>query len=301
MVNAVELNFTELFTASIYDLNNRPWLPYLTDILVKRGWEDLEHNKGITALTYGTERVMVSDSNAPRNIVAPLSSQLDTEEFKTKISIELFSGDITSKYNDAGIHFYLTEEIINKEVLVCVEDALCIMKQVPTLLTTVTSLVRSLHLLKPDSDDYDISFSEPHIPFSIFVSVPQTSSCTNHLRVAEAIVHEAMHLQLTLIEKLAPLVDISNEKYYSPWKQEYRTPQGVLHSMYVFRVVDKFLEILLSALNSSEDEASYMKNRRRQIAREIGQTKSFNKCPELTATGYFFVQQLLSFDQMSLH
>src|SRR5207249_726495 len=99
------------------------------------------------------------------------------------------------------------------------------LKRVPTLLPTVLSLVRALHLVIPDDDDIDVSFSEPNLPFSVFVSVPHRGARTDALRVAEAIVHEAMHLHLTLIERVVPLVRSSGRRFFSPWRGEYRTAQ----------------------------------------------------------------------------
>jgi hypothetical protein len=49
-----------------------------------------------------------------------------------------------------------------------------------------------------------IRYSSPAIPFSIFVSVPPADERNVVARLAEAIIHEAMHLQLTLIEAIVP-------------------------------------------------------------------------------------------------
>ena len=35
-----------------------------------------------------------------------------------------------------------------------------------------------------------------------------------------------------------PLVTPTERTYFSPWRNEYRTAQGVLHALYVFRVID---------------------------------------------------------------
>lgn len=50
---------------------------------------------------------------------------------------------------------------------------------------------------------YDVSHSTPVLPLSIFVSVPGADERHAELRLAESIIHEAMHLQLTFIESLS--------------------------------------------------------------------------------------------------
>lgn len=102
-----------------------------------------------------------------------------------------------------------------------------------------------------------------------------------------------MHLQLTFIEKIVPIVMTSTNKYFSPWKREHRVPQGILHALYVFRVIDKFLEILLSLPICTMERASYIHKRRAEIAEEMKQVKTFIDCPDLTPTGYSFVRHLI--------
>ena len=145
----------------------------------------------------------------------------------------------------------------------------------------------------PD-DDYDVSHSDPQVPFSIFVSVPQARRPHDALRVVESIVHEAMHLQLTLLEQTLPLVHPSDHTYFSPWKGTYRSPQGVLHALYVFRVIDRFLEQLQAFPVWSAADADYIHTRRDDIARQIGEIETFKDCPALTTWGTEVVRRLMT-------
>jgi HEXXH motif-containing protein len=159
---------------------------------------------------------------------------------------------------------------------------------------TIAALVRALHLIKLEDDTYDVSFSEPHIPFSVFVSVPRRHTTTNAIRVAEALVHEAMHLQLTLVEFIVPLVNSDGGRYLSPWRGEYRNAQGILHALYVFRVIERFLHHLLSLPINLGEITSYVCERRSEINAQIWEIQSFQYCVGLTEAGAKFVQQLIN-------
>ncbi len=270
-----------------------PWLPELTDEISKAGWDRLFCDSGLTITDYGTVRGIHKDATAPRRIIAYITTSQDADEFKTTIPLEILTGEIMARYEKAGVSFYTSEEIAGTPILSCIEDAMRILKLSPGLMSTVAALVRALHIIKPTDDERDVSFSEPHIPFSIFVSVPEKRMRADALRVAEAILHEAMHLQLTLIEQISPLVAVSRDKYFSPWRGEYRTAQGILHALYVFRVIDCFFGELLSDSAILEEYSDYMQGRRHQIAKQIRQVKSFQDCPELTSMGATFVRRIL--------
>ena len=267
---------------------NSPWFPALTAELTEVGWSDLHRDIGLLPSNYGTARVMTHDVHTSLRVVARLNVFPNIERGNT-IQIESLDRDLVRRCDD--VTFYTSEEIINKDIYGHVKDAINVLRRIPSLLTTVASLVRSIHLIKPEDDEYDISFSEIHIPFSIFVSVPQEPNRVSALRVAEAVLHEAMHLQLTFIERLVPLVNLTDRKYYSPWRQEYRTAQGVLHALYVFRVIDNFLAII--AETCSVNRAQYIGRRRDEIAEQIDVIRTFRHCPELTPIGVHFVRNLL--------
>ena len=75
----------------------------------------------------------------------------------------------------------------------------------PTLEAIAATVVLNMHLLIADPG-YDTSHSEPRWRSTIFVSIPERSDGVGALRLAESIIHEAMHLHLTNAEAFAPLV-----------------------------------------------------------------------------------------------
>lgn len=286
-------DLSERIRLALENPGERPWLPDLTIDLVKAGQQDLFYKAGLPASQYGTARVISSDPAAPRHVVANFSGVSATGMPDVAIQVEILDESFQRPYQKAGISFYTAEELSRENLISGVEEALCRLNLVPTLATTVFALVSSLHLIKPEDKDFDVSFSEPHLPFSIFVSVHRERSPADALRVAEAIVHEAMHLQLSLIEQIVPLVNSTNGKYFSPWRGEYRTIRGVLHALYVFRVIDCFLEHFLFIQSLRAKKLEHIRRRRREISKQIKEIQSFQGCPELTATGAVFVQKLL--------
>lgn len=286
-------NLVERVELALRNPNHSPWLPELTTELVEAGWQDLYNKVGLSIEAYGTARVIARDAEAPCRIIAWLPVFSGAGSPERMLQVETLDAEFIHSYREVGVRFYSAEEINATNVLARLREAITSLKMIPTLLTTVAALIRSVHVLDPGDDNYDVSFSDPQIPFSIFVSIPQKYSLVNSLRIAEAIVHEAMHLQLTLIEKIVPLVENSSSKYFSPWKREHRTPQGILHSLYVFRVIDKFLELLLLLSGSDREEARYLHERRADIAEEIRQIQMFIDCPDLTPSGYIFVRHLI--------
>ena len=224
-----------------------PWMPHLTVPLAEWGHQELRGRTGITATDYGTERVLTGSAETPRLVGAKLLTPVEAGGSTRQITIELLTEACTGPYQDMGLSFYTPDEMANSNVLQRLHDALDVVAQVPTLQRTVVTLLQICHVLKPEDDAYDVSHSDPHVPFSVFVSVPQRCGPTDALRVAESLVHEAMHLQLTLIERLVPLIKESGQTYFSPWKATRRSPRGVLHALYVFRVVESFFGRLLPA------------------------------------------------------
>jgi hypothetical protein len=287
-------DLTERIKASIENRNSHLWFPELTADLATREWHSLRRDIGLTPQSYGTDRVLSHSISAPRQIIGTLKGS----SFLTgtpAIAIEVFSQECAAEYQKAGVSFYSSDEILHTTVLSCLEDAIATISQVPSLMRTVATLVRSLHVIRPKDEEFDVSFSEPHVPFSIFVSIPEERIPSDAARVAEAIVHEAMHLQLTLIEQAVGLVVASSKEFFSPWKGEYRTIRGVLHGVYVFRVIDQFLRALLSKLQGVHpEELYYVGSRRGEIALQMMAIRNFEECSDLTALGRMLAKTLIS-------
>jgi hypothetical protein len=163
-------DMAERISAAIEDPNKALWLPELTPDLARMAWNNLRDDIGLTPESYSTARVLARSPSAPRDIVTYLRIRsLASDE----IAIETLPEQLMSKYRKAGVSFYSPQGILNTTIPTCLEDALRVINHVPSLMGTVTALVRSLHVIKPEDEDHDVSFSEPNVPFSIFVSCPE--------------------------------------------------------------------------------------------------------------------------------
>lgn len=297
MPKRVSLNLKNRIAKVLSNTNSCLWFPQLTCELAQTGWQRLGDNTDITESNYGTMRVMLKDSNAPRDVAHSLLFKNQTDEINGIISVEMLSKNIADSYKESGVNFYTLEELFivetPNEMLDSLGDAFDIISKIPSLFATVITLVKSVHLIKPEFDDYDVSFSEPNIPFSIFVSLPQQNNEINVLRVAEAIIHETMHLQLTLIQQLTQIFIDNKTQYFSPWKEEFRNPEGILHALYVFRIIEEFFKKYSHNRNFNAKLLNHLQTRQREIEKQISEIESFALCPDLTNVGRNFTKRLL--------
>ena len=286
-------NVTARLQAALRDESQPLWLPELTPALVNTAWHRVGRDLHLTRSSYGTVRVLRRNPEETRWLVASVSVRSPYPAGNDDIPIELLPEDLCSDWPPLGSRFFGVEEIVDARVYGLVEEALEILAGAPALLPTVSLLIRSLHLIDTADDQIDMSFSDPGFPFSVFVSVPGRRAENSALRVAEAILHEAMHLQLSLIEGFLPLVSQTETTYFSPWINQYRSPQSVLHALYVFRVIDSFFG---TELFGDPSRAILWRDgfkRREEIVRQIRALDDFRACPSLTQEGAALVSRLL--------
>lgn len=278
---------------ALRDRSAPPWLPGLTADLADVAWCKLAHDLRLTRASYGTARVLLGDPQGMRRVVAAFDVPLADGASRDPIPVELLPEDLARRLAGPDVRFFGAEEILGDGVSGRIEEALEILGGVPTVLPTICALVRALHLIDPADDEVDISFSEPGLPFSAFVSVPGPNAVAGALRVAEALLHEAMHLQLTLAEAVVPLITPTEKTYFSPWRNEYRTARGILHALYVFQVIDAFLGAASFEGPAPSPSRRHARERRATIARQVREIRDFRACGDLTADGAAFVDRLL--------
>jgi HEXXH motif-containing protein len=202
------------------------------------------------------------------------------------LTLEVMPLSLHERFADRGLEFAKEDEVTSETAAVVCAATRLICPE-PSLAQTVRALVRSVHILKSKSAGFDVSFSDPKIPFSVFLSVP--SGAHADLRIAEALVHECMHLQLTLVEEVLPLVKRGQASSYSPWKQANRPISGVMHALYVFRVIDSWL----ASLAGLRSQSAVIERRRAQIAEEVSELELSGKEPGFTSDGAQLIQRLL--------
>jgi HEXXH motif-containing protein len=133
-------------------------------------------------------------------------------------------------------------------------DAEALIALVPDLYVIVRRLVHGLGVISSQGPDYDTSHSEPAWPGWIFVSIPDRGP-RGALRLAEGVIHEAMHHNLSALEHQVGLA-LPDHSIYSPWKHEFRTASGVLHGLYVFICLAAYFHQISAGQSFAADAAS---------------------------------------------
>ena len=260
------------------------WTPGLARLLVNRFWAG--HGDGFSASTYGSFRWISSDPLACRSVV----SIIDLPGAEPLV-VEALPDQVRQQYKSFGLQF--RSDSPSSKDLKLFRDAFASLRGDSGLFDTTVRLVRSVHLLAESRQGYDTSHSDPDLPCSIFLSIPSAQEPSAELRLAESIVHEAMHLQLTMLEKEVPLVCDAAETGYSPWQCTERPINGLLHGLFVFSVIYQWLTELRTTSLLGLEEDIYVSKRRREIANEIAIVSELVKSPALTRFGRTLVTWLL--------
>lgn len=154
----------------------------------------------------------------------------------------------------------------------------------PELEAAVLAAVTDVHPLAAEPG-YDVSHSQPRWRSRIFVSCPERTDCVGALRLAESVVHEAMHLRLTNEEGREPFVASPAASSHSPWRRESRPVQGVLHGLFVFACIARFMRGLRTCPRLTCEGRSHVEGRMATIAGEIADVDSRALSASLTARG----------------
>jgi len=252
------MEIQERILETMLNTSTPPWFPYLTEHLVTETWRALLNTEFADIRSYSTTKILshTSDKVAPSPIVAPFA--LGSFE----LSIEVLPAETQKEFEHLGLTFANQQEHLSKESSAALKACFELIGENPTLLHSILTLVRCVHFLSSTDGDNDVSFSDPNIPFSIFISMPNEHTPNATARLAESIIHESMHLQLTLIEKFSPLIGRESEILFSPWKNSERDARGVMHAVYVFSVI-------LRAIDSLSSDSSYISKRRREIREQL--------------------------------
>lgn len=263
-----------------------PCDPELARTLRQIGEDALAARHRLTRDHYSTGRFL--NPNTPnndevlRNIVVDGELQLRCEAPSKALDLYCADHGLTLANKDQYLASVTTLELAVSQVI----------HRDWHLRSAVAELAWQCHLVRPPDDAYDVSFSDPDIPFSIFVSIPEAKNRRSILRVAENLVHETMHLQLSLFEQTCPLIDSAVPwSLYSPWKSEQRPAQGILHGLYVFVVLRWMWGNVLTGSPDADDQI-FAQRRIEEIGEEIEAVRDLDGASALTKDGRELVAQL---------
>ena len=282
----VDSPLAERIQQDLLNPNTEPWLPSLTTSLVEQAEREQLAPIGLSLPTYGTQRIVARDAAAPRNLLA----QIELRDGRALLIEELCS-DTHADYEKRGLPL-VSRQNYGPPIADKIAEALATLRELPSLEISVLALIRSVHLLNVDNDSFDVSHSDPEIPLSVFLSVPNPTTPDVALRVLESLVHEAMHLQLSLIERVTALAPDTRRCLPSPWRSELRPPIGLLHGSYVFTVIAWAYSRLLSTKHQSVEWQSYLSRRLSTVITELDFAWWHLRPDFLTATGQLVLAHL---------
>ena len=262
------------------------WRPSFPVVLRDFGAHHLLKPCGLQMTTYSTAR-LIGGIDETLEVAADCSEALQVRA--GTVLVEILPRNVRSGMEASGLSFASKQEIFSSEMLITLSEALkIIFSRSARLASSVGALAFRLHFLSVEDDDYDCSCSFPELPFSIFISCPRGKRPDGALRVAESIIHETMHLQLSLVERVLPLVqDDAVKELYSPWKNEKRHPRGILHGLYVFAVIYRFWASI--SVHKSGFFKQFALTRCKEIGDQLYSIKGIQTCEDLTAEGRRFV------------
>ncbi len=250
------------------------------------GERALLRSHALTRETYSTQRVLADSSRS-------LDAVFNTTRVARRNPL-LCEAKSTELVRYATVHgLELASDAETNRAIGLIEAALSdVIEPYPFLRSAVLELVWRCHIVLAQSDEHDVSFSDPAIPFSVFVSAPARNDRNSVLRVAENLIHETLHLQLTLFEGLSPLVNTASTwSMHSPWKQEQRPVQGLLHGLYVFSVL-RWMWRQVSETTQNRTERDFALRRIAEIDEEVSSIRALEESPALTEEGRHFLHQL---------
>ena len=209
------------------------------------------------------------------------------------VHVERLSPVLAARWENIGLQFASEADLSDMEFRQTLVRSLDFIGMNHPIEGTVAGLCRSLHVLVASGNDFDTSYSDPSLPLSVFVSCPLPAERNRVERLAENIVHEALHLQLSLVERDQPLLTNGpdEEPVYSPWKDEWRTVRGLMHAVYVFGNLRSFWK---GAASKRLESSSFAQARIQTIDAEMADAAHLASNKSLTAAGRRLATSFLS-------
>ena len=270
------------------------WTAALPATLRRIGVADLLIPCGLDFESYGTARMMAGSAKPARQIIGSIDPPDGSN--RGRVLLEGLPPSEVAELDAVGLSLDEADDSAVAERIGVLKQAREVVHTVwPDLSSSIGYLVRCIHLLRAPSPELDCSYSRPDLPFSVFLSVPGRGTRARIERVTEALVHETMHLQLSLVERRIPLVesDRAETVAFSPWRGGERSVGGVLHALHVFVVVRRLWQYVARELPCVLDR-QFAEARARAIREEVVRTRHLVASPGLTWQGRQLVRRLLA-------
>ena len=187
---------------SVEDILLHPvcWTVALPATLRQTGVTNCLNSLGLDFESYGTVRMVMRSANEARRIVGTVDSPVGAKG--GPLLLERLPARVATELDAVGLSLRAVDHSAVSADICILEQAWRLVHALwPELSSSIEHLVRCVHLLKAPSPEVDCSYSRPDLPFSVFLSVPDQGTHASIERATEALVHETMHLQLSLIER----------------------------------------------------------------------------------------------------
>jgi HEXXH motif-containing protein len=264
------------------------WETDLTAKLVEGKYQELTNIGIVNKQSYSTGRALGFSDAAPNKQF--LFSNQEAVVYMEKFDKET----LADFYEEHGLLPITERTIIKAKAASQLKDALIILSLIPECIACVTDLVNCIQVVASEGPEYDTSYSHPKLPFTIFVSVCEDDSLNARLRVAESILHEAMHLKLSLIQEEIELVKPNTTAtFFSPWRNVPRPLMGVLHGIFVFRAIQDFFKLIKDDSQLANRECNFAAYRISDIATDFQALQYFTNQKDLTKDGASLSTNLL--------
>lgn len=260
-----------------------PWLAGIEGLLVHYAETELLRPRGLILQNYGTARFFQQDPSAPREVMF-CESRPNGPDFLVE---RLLPGSF-AKYEEIGLRQRRWGQPDDLDISQTIVEGIGYFKSCPTLQRVVELLLRVVHVLDVGDESVDTSHSDPDVPLSAFVSVPPPNAPYRALRVCESILHECMHLQLSLVERHVELVTHNQPILRSSWRPELRPPSGLLHGIHVFQSILEFFR-RLERVSTDQHDLEYVRRRQVEIEPELCAARRSLRASDLTPEGLMLV------------
>ena len=280
---------------SVEDVPLHPalWTAGLPEALRQVGTAELLNPCGLSFESYGTARMMARCPDEARQAIGTVRPP-DGETGRS-VLLERLPPRARAGLEAAGLSLRNGGRSTTSASIDALARARRLVHAVwPELSASIQCLVRCVHLIEAPSPELDCSYSRPDLPFSIFLSVPDHPARARIERLTEALVHETMHLQLSLVERRIPLIEPAQAGIaaFSPWRGGERPVRGVLHALYVFVVVQRLWRRARRRPRGLDRQ--FVQARVRAIRREVREARHLAASPGLSREGRQLVRNLLT-------
>lgn len=281
---------------SVEDVPQHPaqWTGELPAALRQVGTAELLNPYGLAFESYGTARMMTRSADEVRQTIGAVGSPRG--ETGGPVLLECLPRQVRTGLEAAGLSLRNADRPAVSASIDALKRARRLVHAVwPELAVSIQGLVRCVHLIEAPSPELDCSYSRPDLPFSVFLSVPDHRARARIERLAEALVHETMHLQLSLVERRIPLIEPARAgtAAFSPWRGGERSVRGVLHALYVFVVVQRLWQRACRRPPCGLDRR-FARARIHEIRDEVREARHLAASPGLSREGRQLVRNLLT-------